>query len=129
MFISKQHKFVALMIIISAVGMRLVPHIPNFAPLAAGALFAAAFLPKKYILIVPLAAVMISDYLLLYINPFGSPALNFSQIQPLSALFNGTTMYVWGSFMVVGLLGLLLRKKQGPLRVGGVSLLSSIQFF
>jgi len=129
MLITKQHKYVAAVIVLSAVAMRLVPHIPNFAPLAAGALFAAAYLPKKYVLIVPLAAVMISDYLLLYINPFGNPALNFSHIQPLSALFHGTTMYVWASFMICGLLGLLLRKKQGAWRVGGVSLLSSIQFF
>jgi hypothetical protein len=129
MFLTKQHKYVVLAIIFSAVLMRLVPHIPNFAPLAAGAMFAAAFLPKKYIFIVPLAAAIISDYLLLYISPFGNPVFNFSQVQPLSALFNGTTAYVWGSFMICGALGLLLRKKQNPLRVGSVSVLSSIQFF
>jgi hypothetical protein len=129
MFQSKQHKYVAITIIVSAVLMRLVPHIPNFAPLAAGALFAAAYLPKKYVLIVPLVAAIISDYMLLYISPFSTPALNFSHVQPLSALFNGTTVYVWGSFMICGLLGLLLRKKQSVLRVGGVSLLSSVQFF
>lgn len=126
---TKQHKYVALIIIVSAVAMRLVPHIPNFAPLAAAALFSAAFLPKKYALFVPLVAAMISDYLLLYISPFGNPVFNFSHIQPLSALFNGTTMYVWGSFMICGLLGLLLRNKQSVWRVGGVSVLSSIQFF
>lgn len=129
MFLTKQHKYVVIAIIASAVIMRLVPHIPNFAPLAAGAMFAAAFLPKKYILIIPLAAVTISDYLLLYISPFGNPIFNFSQIQPISALFNGTTAYVWGSFMLCGVLGLLLRKKQNPLRVVGVSMASSIQFF
>lgn len=129
MFLSKQHKYIILAIIVSAVVMRLVPHIPNFAPLAAGAMFAAAFLPKKYILIVPLVAAIVSDYLLLYISPFADPVFNFSQVQPLSALFNGTTAYVWGSFMLCGLLGLFLRKKQNPLRVVSVSMASSIQFF
>src|SRR5262245_58224192 len=108
MSISKQHKYIILTIIVSAVFMRLMPHIPNFAPMAAGAMFAAAFLPKKYILIVPLVAAVISDYLLLYIDPFGNPVFNFSHLQPLSALFNSTTAYVWLSFMVCGLLGLLL---------------------
>ncbi len=129
MFLSKQHKYVIVAIIVSAVVMRLVPHIPNFAPLAAGAMFAAAFLPKKYVLIVPLVAAIISDYLLLYISPFGDPIFNFSQVQPINALFNGTTAYVWGSFMLCGLLGLFLRKKQNPLRVVSVSMASSIQFF
>jgi hypothetical protein len=51
-------------------------------------------------------------------------------VQPLSAIFNETTVYVWGSFMVCGLLGLaLLRKKQSVLRVGAASAASSIQFF
>lgn len=126
---ARKYGYVALAIVASAVFMRLVPHIPNFAPLAAGALFAAAYLPKKYVLIVPLAAVAVSDYLLLYISPFGNPVFNFSQLHPVSAMFNGTTMYVWGSFMICGLMGLMLRKKQSVLRVGGVSLLSSIQFF
>ncbi len=80
-------------------------------------------------LIVPLVAAIISDYLLLYISPFSDPVFNFSHFQPISAIFNGTTAYVWGSFMLCGLLGLFLRQKQSPLRVAGVSMASSIQFF
>lgn len=129
MFLSKQHKYIIAAIILSTVLLRLVPHIPNFAPLAAGAMFAAAYLPKKYVLVVPLVAAIVSDYLLLYISPFGDPVFNFSQIQPISAIFNGTTAYVWGSFMLCGLLGLFLRKKQNPLRVVSISMASSIQFF
>jgi hypothetical protein len=109
--------------------MRLIPHMPNFAPITAAAIFSAAFLPKKYIFIVPLLAVVVSDYLLLYVNPFGNPMLNFSELQPIGALVNSTTAWVWASFMVSGLLGLLLRKKRGALRIGGVSMLASLQFF
>lgn len=120
---------VAITIVASAVVMRLVPHIPNFAPVTAAALFGAAYLPKRFALFTPLLIAAISDYLLLYVNPFGSPVVNFSHLQPLSAMFNGTTAWVWGSFMVSGLLGLSLRKRPGALRIGGTSLLASLQFF
>jgi hypothetical protein len=120
---------VAITIIFSAVIMRLMPHIPNFAPMTAAALFGAAYLPKRYVLLVPLLAMAVSDYLLLYISPFSQPVFNFSHIQPLGAMFNNTTAWVWGSFMISALLGLALRKKPGALRIGSVTLLASMQFF
>lgn len=120
---------VAVTIVVSAVLMRLMPHIPNFAPVTAAALFGAAYLPKRYALLTPLAIMALSDYALLYISPFGHPVLNFSHIQPVTAMFTGTTAWVWGSFMISGLLGLSLRKKRGAVRVGGMSLIASLQFF
>lgn len=125
----KQRNMLIVTILLSAIIMRLIPHLPNFAPITAAALFSAAYLPKRYIFIVPLAAAAVSDYLLLYVNPFGSPVLNFSHLYPLSALVNNTTGWVWASFMVSGLLGLLLRKKQNMLRIGSVAMLASLQFF
>lgn len=126
---TKQKTTLIVIILVSAIVMRLIPHLPNFAPITAAALFSAAFLPKKYIFIIPLLAVAVSDYLLLYINPFGHPVFNFSEIQPVGALVHNTTAWVWASFMISGLLGLLLRKKHGALRIGSVSLLASLQFF
>ncbi len=123
------HLFVVITLIIAAVVMRLMPHLPNFAPLAASALFAAAYLPKKYALIIPLLSVMISDYLLLYISPFSNPIFDFSTIYPLTSAIHGTTFFVWGSFMLSGLLGLGLRNKKGMVRLTGFSLLASTQFF
>jgi len=113
-------------IIVSAITMRLAPHIPNFAPITAAALFAAAYLPRKYALLVPLAAIAISDYLLLYINPFSAQIFNFSHIQPLSAMINPTTLWVWGSFMVSGLLGLALQKRRSVARIGAITVLASL---
>jgi hypothetical protein len=126
---SRQRRIIALSIVFSAVVMRLVPHIPNFAPMTAAALFSAAYLPKRYALIIPLAAAAISDYLLLYVSPFSQQIFNFSRVQPLSAMINGTTAWVWGSFMISGLLGLLLRKNPGVLRIGSITLLASLQFY
>ncbi len=120
---------IALIIIVSAVLMRLVPHIPNFAPITAAAMFGAAYLPKRYALLTPLIALAISDYLLLYISPFSQPIFNFSQLQPLSAIFNSTTAWVWGSFMVSALLGLALRNKPSSTKIGGFTILASLQFY
>ena len=126
---TKQKMIVVAVIVASAVIMRLAPHIPNFAPVTAAAIFGAAYLPKRYALFVPLLIAAVSDYLLLYINPFGTPVFNFSHLQPLSALVNPTTLWVWGSFMVSAVLGLILRSKQGLVRAGAVSVAASLQFF
>jgi LPXTG-motif cell wall-anchored protein len=125
----KQRNIMMAAILVSAIVMRLMPHVPNFAPVTAAALFAAAYLPKRYALILPLIGVAIGDYLLLYVNPFGNPVFDFSHLQPLSALANETTAFVWGSFMISGLLGLFLRKKRNATRVGLISIVASLQFF
>lgn len=130
MGLSRKNKTILIVsILVSAVFIRLIPHMPNFAPITAAALFSAAFLPKKYLFVVPLLVVAVSDYLLLYINPFSAQIFNFNTLQPLSAMFHGTTFWVWGSFMVSALIGLILRKKASALRIGSASLLASVQFF
>ena len=125
----KQNYLLAITLIITAVMMRLVPHLPNFAPMTAAAIFGAAYLPKRYALILPLLAVAISDYALLYISPFSSQIFDFSTIHPLSALVHTTTLFVWGSFMISGLLGLALRKNRNLTRVAGVSVVAALQFY
>lgn len=129
MMSNKTNYKLASMVVVGSVIVRLMPHIPNFAPMTAGALFGATYLPKRFALLIPLVSAALTDYLLLYINPFSPHIFNFSHIQPLSAMFNGTTLYVWGSFMISGLLGLTLRRKRGIVKTGGVTLLASIQFF
>ena len=123
------HIKIVLVLIISGVLLRLVPHLPNFTPIAALTLFGAAYLPRKYALILPLIAIAVSDYLLLYINPFGEKIFNFTQIYPLTAAFHDTTGWVWVSLMISGLLGLLLQKKRGFVRVGTVTIISALQFY
>lgn len=109
--------------------LRLVPHLPNFAPISATALFGGAHLNKRFALVIPLVAVAFSDYLLLYINPFGNPVINFDKLYPLSAMFHSTTLFVWGSFVVSGLIGLALKKRCRPSNIVVASLAASIQFF
>src|SRR3989344_3608482 len=99
----------AYMMVVAGALLRLTPHLPNFTPLAATALFGGAYLNKRFALVVPLVALALSDYLLLYINPFNQPVVDFSYVRPVSAMFHATTLYVWGSFLVSGLLGICLK--------------------
>ena len=116
-------------IIIGGVLLRLVPHLPNFAPITATALFSGVYLKKRWAILVPLLAMAASDYLLLYIHPFSAQPFDFNKLYPLSALWHATTPYVWGSFAVSGLIGLWLGKHLKPGLVVGASVLTSLQFF
>ncbi len=95
-------------IILFAVVFRLVPHMPNFAPISGMALFGGAYLNKKYALIVPLIAMFLSDIFL---------------------GFHSTMIYVYGSFIATGLIGLWLRKHKNFTNVVGAALFSSLLFF
>ncbi len=60
---------VVTLIIVFAAGMRLIPHYPNFTPIAAIALFGGAHLGKRWLAFaVPLAALLISDIFLGFHN-------------------------------------------------------------
>lgn len=95
-------------IILLAVILRLVPHIPNVAPIAAMALFGGAYLNKKYALIVPILAMVVSDIF-----------LGFSWSTPM----------VYVSFLITGLIGLWLRKHKNVQNVILATLSSSLIFF
>jgi uncharacterized membrane protein len=97
-----------LLIIFFAVSMRFLPHPPNFAPIAAMALFGGVYLNKKYALIAPLLAMFISDIFL---------------------GFHSTIFYVYFSFILTGLIGLYLKKHKKLKNIIGGSLTASILFF
>lgn len=102
-------KIVPLLLVIFAISMRLFPHPANVTPITALALFGSAYLPKRVGLVLPIIALLISDY---FIG------------------FYGTTMYfVYGSFLLAGLIGLYIRKHKTVVTVIGGSLLSSVLFF
>lgn len=55
---------IALALITLGVVLRVLPHPANFAPVAALALFGGAVLPRRYAVLVPLGAMVISDTLI-----------------------------------------------------------------
>jgi len=108
---------------------RLLPHLPNFAPITAMALFGAVYLDRRYAFLVPLIAMMISDYLLLYISPFSSPMFNFSHLYSPLELYHSAMPAVYASFLISGLIGLWLKNHKTPIALVGASAVCSIQFF
>ncbi|MCX6810946.1 MAG: hypothetical protein NTY30_04450 [Candidatus Berkelbacteria bacterium] len=90
--------------------VKYLPHIPNFAPIAAIALFGGVYLNKKYALIIPIAAMLIADYFIGFYNPY-------------------ILASVYGSFIIIGLIGLWLRKHKTLPNIIGGSLAGSIIFF
>jgi hypothetical protein len=88
--------------------LRVVPHPPNFAPLGAIALFGGAVLAPPWGVAVPLAALFLSDTLL--------------------GFYPGAA-WVYGSFVLISLLGRALLRRRTVLRLVGASLGSSVLFF
>ncbi|TVQ88512.1 MAG: hypothetical protein EA393_08600 [Bacteroidetes bacterium] len=96
-------------IILFAAVMRLIPHYPNFTPIAAIALFGGAHLGRKWLaFFVPLFALFISDLII---------------------GFHGFMLPVYISFALVVLLGNLMRNNIRVSSVLGGSLASSTLFF
>ena len=112
--------------IIAAVLLRLMPHLPNFAPVTAIALFGGAYLGKRVALLLPLIIMIISDYLLLYWTGTG---FNFQKFISPAFLFHSTTLFVWSSFLISSLIGIYLAKRKTVKNVGLGALIASLQFF
>jgi hypothetical protein len=100
-----------LIISIAAVS-RFVPHIPNFAPITALAIFSAVYLPKKQAIVVPLAARFISD---LFIGFFAWPLM----------------LAVYASHLLGVLFGLWIKREKSSrwLKILASSLGASLLFF
>jgi hypothetical protein len=98
----------AVLMILAAALSRLLPHPQNVAPIAAMALAGGVYLDKKLGLILPLAALFVSD---LFIG------------------FYPILFFVYGSFLVIGMIGLWLKSHKKPLPVLGATLFGSIIFF
>lgn len=96
------------LIIVAGVLLRLAPHEPNVAPISALALFGGAYLSKKYALILPLIVMIISD---LFLG------------------FHATIGWVYGSFILIGCIGLVLRKYKHTHTIILSSLSASLLFY
>ena len=89
---------------------KFLPHIPNFAPIAAMALFGGVYLNKKYALIVPIIAMFVAD---IFIGTYN--------IWLMSA--------VYGSFILIGIIGLWVRNNKNVMNIIGATLTGSVLFF
>jgi hypothetical protein len=95
--------------IFAAAALRLVPHPPNFAPIAAMALFAGAQMPRKTLsFIAPFAALLLSDAVIGFYSGAG---------------------FVYFSFAATVLIGWAIASRKSPLTIALASISSSVLFF
>jgi hypothetical protein len=95
--------------IFAAAAMRLVPHPPNFAPVAAMALFSGAYLPRRGLAFVaPLAALLLSDLLLGFYSGMG---------------------FTYAAVALVVVIGFALSSRKSPARIAAAALTASTVFF
>lgn len=103
------------LIIIFAVVSRFIPHLNNFAPITALAIFSAVYLPKKQAIVIPLAARLVSD---IFLGFFSWPLM----VAVYAAHLSGVLFGLW-------------IKKAGPtvsqksFKILGSSLGASLVFF
>jgi hypothetical protein len=112
-----QRKMLPIFLIFAATALRALRHYgfisfpPNFAPITAIALFGGVYImDKRAAIIIPLAAMVISDFFIGYYNIY-------------------VLISVYGSFALTGVLGLVLRNKKYPSRVIASTLGASVLFF
>jgi len=107
---------------------RALPHAANFAPVTASGLFLGAYLGRRASLSLTLAILLVSDYALLYVNPFGHVHLG-SLYAPWRLWYGDTQLFVYGSFGISALAGGWLRSGRTVAGTAAVALFCSLQFF
>ena len=95
--------------IFAAAMMRIIPHWPNFTPIAAIALFGGTFLKRKDLaFLVPVAAMLLSDLII---------------------GFHSTMLPVYLSFIAIVAFGLILQRRLTIVNTLSASLAASILFY
>ena len=105
---NRSDRALALLLIVAGVFFRILPHMDNFTPTMAIALFSGAVLPASLALTVPVLVMMASD---LFIG------------------LHGLFWLVWASFLMVVMIGIWVRQKAGLWRAAAGTLASSVLFF
>jgi len=101
--------------ILLAVICRLIPHPFNFTPIAAMGLFAGVYISnKKLAVLIPIAAMLLSDVMLQLLHGNG---------------FHDQMIWVYGSIALIASLGFLLRGREQRQTIMVASLIGSILFF
>ncbi len=97
------------LILLGAV-LRVAPHPANFAPMAAIGLFGGVYFSRKQALLLPVAAMVISDFF-----------IGFDSLE--------SRLVVYGSILLASLIGLWVKNHKNVFSVIGGSLLGSILFY
>lgn len=101
---------IAITLILFGAVLRVLPHPWNFAPLGALALYGGAMFGGRLRFVIPIAALFLSDTIIGFYNP-------------------GVMASVYGSFLVMVVIGANMGKRVTPSKVIAGALTSSILFF
>lgn len=95
-----------------SIATRLLPHPPNFTPIAALALFAGVYASKvsKWYLLLPVGVMLFSDLFVGFYEP-------------------KTMAVVYGSFFAIGLMGMVVQKHKNMGTIALGTLLGSVLFY
>ena len=100
----------AVILVMVGVAGRILPHVWNFAPIIAIGLFAGVYLGKRYALILPLAAMLVSDIFLGFYD--------------FKLMF-----FVYGSFALAGMIGYFIRNCKNVFTISSASISASTFFY
>lgn len=87
-----------------------IPHLPNFSPIAAIALFSAVYLKREYALVLPILIMIATDLIIGFYTPWIMVA-------------------VYGSFLIIGLIGIWLRDNKNYSTIAMATVTGSILFY
>ena len=119
--INPRSGLLALLVLLAAL-TRLLPHPPNFTAVGAMALFGGAFFSNRVAaMLVPLASLWISDLVLNNVV--------YREYNPSFAWFTPGGYWMYGSFALVVVLGIVLLKKVNFMNLLAGSLSASVLFY
>ena len=98
----------AIFFIAASVLVRLMPHVPNVAPVIGIGLYSGAYLPKRWAFVVPLSVIIVGDMALGWIPEH---------------------LFGWIAVGISVAIGLLLKNRTSVLAVAGAAFASSTLFF
>lgn len=111
-------RVIAILFLVFAVALRFVPHPVNFAPIGALGLFAGCYLRGRGLWLIPVGAMVVSDWIGHLLNMPG-----FGLYSPVSLAF------VYGGFALATLIGVALRGRVGPVSVVSAAFANALVFF
>ena len=106
---NKEKLIAVFILLIAGASYRLLPHPSNFAPVAAISLF-SGFYFRRYFIFIPIFIMLLSDIF-----------IGFYDWKLMAS--------VYFSFVLVGLIGILMRKNKSVMMMIGCSLAGSVLFF
>ncbi len=101
---TQKNVIVAFILLCVGIASRIIPHAPNFTAIGAITILSSSYLPKKYALLLPLVIMLLSDSIV---------------------GFHTTMPWVYGSYLLIGLITLYMGSKNLVI----MPLIASILFF